>query len=122
MATTDDICAQLGVPPKDWHLFRRWAAESVNTKASDELRAYVDVMIASRCRTPGSDLLSKLIEDGIDGEDLTVDEVHAAVAAMLTGTPRRGPPREQTQSDPTRREKGTLCVCSRRGGVTRYRP
>ena len=40
-------------PRRDWHLFRRWAGESLNSKALDELHAYVDVMIADRCRKPG---------------------------------------------------------------------
>jgi hypothetical protein len=56
------VCAQLGVPHKDWHLFRRWAGESLNSKALDALYAYVDVMIADRCRVPGDDLLSQLIQ------------------------------------------------------------
>ena len=79
----DEVCAQLGVPTKDWHLFKRWAADSLNTKALDQLYAYVDVMIAERCRKPGDDLLSQLIATGVDGEDLTVDELHAVVAALV---------------------------------------
>jgi len=79
-----DVCAQLGVPDKDWHLFKRWAAESLTSKALDELHAYVDVMIADRCCKPGTDLLSQLIATGVDGEDLTVDELRAVVAAMVS--------------------------------------
>ena len=79
-----DICAQLGVPPKDWHLFQRWASRSLTSTALDELHAYVDVMIAERCRKPGSDLLSRLIETGVEGEDLTVDELRAVVAALVS--------------------------------------
>jgi hypothetical protein len=44
------VCARLGVPRKDWHLFRRWASESSNSKSLDELYTYVDVMIADRRR------------------------------------------------------------------------
>ena len=80
-----DACALLGVPRKDWHLFRRWAGESLSSKALDELHAYVDVMIAERCRKPGDDLLSQLIETGIGGEELTVDELRAIVAALVAG-------------------------------------
>jgi cytochrome P450 len=80
-----DVCALLGVPGKDWHLFKRWAAESLNSKALDELYAYVDVMIAERCRRPGDDLLSKLIEAGIDEAELTVDELRAVVVALVAG-------------------------------------
>jgi cytochrome P450 len=79
-----DVCALLGVPGKDWHLFKRWAAESLNSKALDELYAYVDVMIAERCRRPGDDLLSKLIETGIDEAELTVDELRAVVVALVS--------------------------------------
>jgi cytochrome P450 len=76
-------CARLGVPPKDRHLFWRWASESSNSKALDELYAYVDVMIADRCRKPGTDLLSGLIQTGIEGEELTVDDLRAIVAALV---------------------------------------
>jgi cytochrome P450 len=79
-----DTCALLGVPAKDWHLFKRWAGESLTSKALDELYAYVDVMIADRCRKPSGDLLSELIETGVDGEELTVDELHAIVAALVS--------------------------------------
>ena len=84
----DEVCAQLGVPPKDWHLFKRWATDSLNPKTLDELYAYVDVMIADRCRRPGDDLLSELIATGVDGEDLIVDELRAVVAAMVSRTRR----------------------------------
>jgi cytochrome P450 len=80
----DDVCALLGVPPKDWHLFKRWAGESLTSKTLDQLYAYVDVMIADRCCKPGTDLLSQLIATGVDGEDLTVDELHAIVAALVS--------------------------------------
>jgi cytochrome P450 len=77
------VCVRLGVPRKDWHLFGRWASESSNSKALDELYAYVDVMIADRCRKPGDDLLSELIQSGIEGEELTVDDLRAIVAALV---------------------------------------
>jgi hypothetical protein len=51
-------------------LFRRWR-ESLNPKALDELYAYVDVMIADRCRKPG--------------EELTVDDLRAIVASLVSG-------------------------------------
>ena len=79
------VCALLGVPRKDWHLFRRWAEESLNSKALDELYAYVDVMIADRCRKPSDDLLSALIQTEIDGEELTVDDLRAIVASLVSG-------------------------------------
>ena len=79
-----DLCERLGVPRKDWHVFRRWAGESLDSKALDELYTYVDVIIADRCRTPGTDLLSELIEAGVDGEELTVDDLRAIVAYLVS--------------------------------------
>ena len=80
----EGVCIRLGVPRKDWSLFRRWAGGSLNSKALDALYAYVDVMIAERCRTPGTDLLSQLIEAGINGEELTVDDLRAIVADLVS--------------------------------------
>jgi cytochrome P450 len=77
------ICARLDVPRKDSHLFKRWASESSNSKTLDELHAYVDVMIGHRCRKPGDDLLSELIQSGIEGKELTVDDLRAIVAALV---------------------------------------
>jgi hypothetical protein len=87
------ICTRLGVPPKDWHLFSRWARESSKSKTLDELHAYVDVMIADRCRSPGTDLLSELIESGIEGEELTVDDLRVIVAAQVLRTGVHDSPR-----------------------------
>ena len=91
MSTTDTrrdsiaaACETLGVPRADWQLFSGWAAEP-NSKAVDALYAYVDVMIADRCRQPTDDLVSKLIELEVDGEDLTVDDIRRFVAALVTG-------------------------------------
>jgi cytochrome P450 len=79
------VCALLDVPSKDWQLFSRWATESLNSKTLDELYAYVDVMIAVRCRKPGDDLLSQLIQLEVDGEELTVDDLRALVASLVAG-------------------------------------
>ena len=79
-----DVCTRLGVPPRDWHLFERWAGKSLNPQELDALHGYVDVMIAHRCCHPATDLLSGLIEEGVDGEGLTVDELRAVVAAMVS--------------------------------------
>jgi cytochrome P450 len=57
----------------------------LNSKALDQLYAYVDVIVADRCRLPGDDLLSELIEVGIDGEELTVGELRAIVATLIAG-------------------------------------
>ncbi len=76
------VCEALGVPRGDWHLFSGWAA-GPNSKAVDALYADVDVMIADRCRRPTDDLVSKLIELEVNGEDLTVDDIRKFVAALV---------------------------------------
>jgi cytochrome P450 len=77
------VCTLFGVPRRDWHLFALWAENSLNSKALDELYAYVDVMIADRCCKPGQDLLSHLIQFEVDGKGLTVDELRAIVATLV---------------------------------------
>jgi cytochrome P450 len=83
------ICEALGVPPQDWHVFARWADRPLTPKARDELFTYVDVMIADRCRRPGDDLLSALIELEVDGEELTTDDLRTFIAALVDGQPHR---------------------------------
>jgi cytochrome P450 len=78
------VCTLFGVPRRDWHLFSRWAERFPAPKALDELYAYVDVMIADRCRKPGQDLLSHLIQFEVDREELTVDDIRAIVAALVS--------------------------------------
>jgi cytochrome P450 len=92
MTTTDtrqssiaSVCEALGVPRQDWQLFSRWAAGPLSSKALDALHAYVDVMIADRCRRSTDDLVSKLIELEVDGEELTVDDIRRFVAALVAG-------------------------------------
>jgi cytochrome P450 len=77
------VCELLGVPRDDRLLFWRWAGDLSTPKALDELHAYVDVMIADRCCKPTDDLLSHLIQLEVDGEDLTVDDIHRLVAALV---------------------------------------
>lgn len=79
------VCQVLGVPRDDWLLFWRWADELSNPKILDALHTYVDVMIADRCRKPNGDLLAKLIELNVDGEELTVDDIRRFVAALVAG-------------------------------------
>jgi cytochrome P450 len=92
MTTTDarqnsiaSVCEALGVPRQDWRLFSRWAGDLSNTKTLDELYAYIDMMTADRCRKPGQDLLSQLIQLEVDGEELTVDDLRAFVASLVAG-------------------------------------
>jgi cytochrome P450 len=92
MTTTDTcqnsisaVCEALGVPLEDWPLFARWAAGPSTPKKLDELNHYVDVMIADRCRRSSDDLLAKLIELEVNGEELTVDDIRRFVAALVAG-------------------------------------
>jgi cytochrome P450 len=104
------VCELLGVPRDDRLSFWRWAGDLSNTKAMDELHAYVDVMIADRCRKPGDDLLSQLIQLEIDGDELTVDDVHRFVTTLVAGQSHR----QQMLNRPTRQEVEDSCVCSRK--------
>jgi cytochrome P450 len=79
------VCELLGVPRDDRLLFWRWAGDLSSPKALDELHAYIDVVIADRCRKPTADLLSHLIQLEVDGEDLTIDDIHRLVAALVAG-------------------------------------
>jgi cytochrome P450 len=79
------VCEALGVPRQDWRLFDRWAAVQLTPTVLDQLYYYVDVMIADRCRMPGDDLLSQLIQLEVDGEELTVNDIRSFVAALVVG-------------------------------------
>jgi cytochrome P450 len=84
-ASTAAVCEALGVPPEDWPLFYRWAAEPLTPKAADALHQYVDVMIADRCRRLTDDLLANLIELEVDGVELTVDDIRNFVTELVVG-------------------------------------
>lgn len=57
-----------------------WAS---NAEGDDELHAYLDVMIADRCRHAGHDLLSTLIQLQVDGQDLTVNDLQVIVTSLV---------------------------------------
>ena len=57
----------MGVPRQDWRVFARRADQPLTPKTRDEAFAYLDVMVADRCRRPGDDLLSALIQLEVDG-------------------------------------------------------
>jgi cytochrome P450 len=94
------ICALLGAPRQDWHLFSAWAADiskafgcSVAENESSILRAwaglegYVEELIATRRRSLSDDLISELIrvEDNVDR--LSHEElVNLAVILLNAGT------------------------------------
>jgi cytochrome P450 len=78
------VCEALGVPRSDWQQFSRWAAGPATPTAVDALYAYVDEMIADRCARSTDDLVSRLIEMEVDGEEFTVDDIRRFVAALVT--------------------------------------
>ncbi|HEY6577439.1 MAG TPA: hypothetical protein VI029_21465 [Mycobacterium sp.] len=79
------VCAALGVPRKDWALFSRWSQDSAHPRSLDLLGAYVDVMVAERCRKPTDDLISELITIEVGGSELTADELRTVVVTLVTG-------------------------------------
>ncbi|MCV7228062.1 cytochrome P450 [Mycolicibacterium komossense] len=93
---TPIICALLGAPPQDWHLFTAWSDdimkifdwnvaddEPVITAAWDQLDAYLDHMVAHRRNTLTDDLISELIRAEDDGDRLTRDELLMLAGALL---------------------------------------
>lgn len=81
VSTINELCTALGVPPRDWPLFVRWADDAVPT---DAFNAYVDVLVADHCAHPADNLLSWLITMEIDGAWLTAEEIRQFVSALLT--------------------------------------
>jgi cytochrome P450 len=90
------ICAMLGTPPKDWHLFSDWADDifkifdwNVVNDEPDILRAwralenYLDEMVTERRDALGDDLLSDMIRAEVDGDRLTHDELLMLAATLL---------------------------------------
>ena len=95
---TPIICALLGAPRQDWHLFADWTEdvfkafnfqpdvtfdESEIMRAWGELDAYVDGMVAARRNDLTDDLLSELIRAESDGDKLDGDELRMLVAGFL---------------------------------------
>jgi cytochrome P450 len=90
------ICALLGTPSEDWHLFSDWADdifkvfdwnvvndEPVILRAWREIEGYPDDMVASRRRALTDDLLSNMMRAEVDGDRLTHQEVLTLAATLL---------------------------------------
>jgi cytochrome P450 len=90
------ICALLGTPREDWHLFSAWADDifkvfdwNVVNDEADIMRAwralerYVDEMVASRRDALTDDLLSDMMRAEVDGDRLTHDELVTLAATLL---------------------------------------
>jgi cytochrome P450 len=90
------ICAMLGTPPEDWHLFSDWADDifkvfdwNVVNDEPDILRAwkalenYLDGMVTRRRDALADDLLSDMIRAEVDGDRLAHDELLTLAATLL---------------------------------------
>ena len=93
------ICELLGVPAADSELIMRSApaiaaaldpapmrsdaGREATDHAVEELTEYLDGLIESRRRQPGTDLLSALVEVESDGDRLSHDELRATVILLL---------------------------------------
>ncbi len=90
------ICALLGTPSEDWHLFSDWADDifkvfdwnvvndgPVILRAWREVEGYLDDMVTSRRHTITDDLLSNMMRAEVDGERLTHQEVLTLAATLL---------------------------------------
>jgi cytochrome P450 len=93
---TPVICALLGAPPEDWHLFSDWTDDIKKIfdwnvaedgpailAAWDQLDAYLEDMIARRRASLSGDLISELIRTEDDGDRLTHDELLMLCATLL---------------------------------------
>lgn len=95
---TPIMCALIGAPSEDWHLFAEWTDqvfkafnfqpevnfdESEIMRAWGELDTYVDGMVAQRRHSLTDDLLSELIRAESDGDRLNADELRGLVAGFL---------------------------------------
>jgi cytochrome P450 len=93
---TPIICALLGAPPQDWHLFSGWADAimkifdwnvahdgPVIEAAWDELDAYLDAMVSGRRTTLTDDLISELIRAEDDGDRLSHSELLMLAGSLL---------------------------------------
>lgn len=90
------ICALLGAPVEDWHLFSAWTEDikklfeptvaddaPVILAAWNELDAYLEDLIARRRASLSDDLISDLIRAEDDGDRLTHDELLMLCATLL---------------------------------------
>jgi cytochrome P450 len=95
---TPIICALIGAPSEDWHLFADWTEdvfkafnfstevtfdENEIMRAWGELDEYVNGMVAERRHSLTDDLLSELIRAESDGDRLNSDELCGLVAGFL---------------------------------------
>ncbi len=93
---TPIICALLGAPPEDWHLFSDWVDDIKKLfewnvvedgpailAAWDQLDAYLEDLIDRRRASLTDDLISELIRAEDHGDRLTHDELLMLSATLL---------------------------------------
>ncbi|MCB9409554.1 cytochrome P450 [Mycolicibacterium sp.] len=93
---TPIICALLGAPPQDWHLFAGWADgimkifdwnlahdAPIIEAAWDQLDSYLDAMVAQRRTALTDDLISELIRAEDDGDRLSHSELLMLAGSLL---------------------------------------
>jgi cytochrome P450 len=90
------ICALLGTPRADWHLFSAWADDIFKVfdwnvvndepdilRAWNQLEAYLDEMVTTRRENLTDDLLSDMMRAQVDGDRLRHDELLTLAATLL---------------------------------------
>jgi cytochrome P450 len=85
------ICELMGFPKEDRELFRTWSTAILTDsgsenfgKATNDLIAYFETLIAERRAHPGSDLMTVLVQAG-DAGKLTEREIVSMVYLLLIG-------------------------------------
>lgn len=79
-----EVLGALGVPVRDWLAVARWVDDSDREATG----AYLDVIVADRCRLPGDDLVSDLVAHERDGRGLTAEEIRAILVDCLVAAAR----------------------------------
>lgn len=85
------IAKILGVPVEDYRTFARLSIELISIavdfdrgmKASQDLRTYLESIVAARRVEPKDDLISMLVQADIDGEPLPDDEIYGFLRLLL---------------------------------------
>jgi len=95
------ISEMIGVPAAEWARFRRWsdiilklshtlsagaaasAASAEYFAVHAEMSAYVTALVAERRAQPKDDLLSRLVQAEVDGEQLTEQEILGFVELLI---------------------------------------
>jgi cytochrome P450 len=85
------IAGVLGVPVSDHEQFHKWAIEislgpedySVSKPASEEMREYLEPIVADRREHPRDDLVSDIVTAEMDGRRLSDDHVYGFLRLLL---------------------------------------